>query len=130
MQCGMGRGNHRRNARRTRGLSMEITWRIINLEWINQLGENTKVVKNIHYWVDAVDGDSMGYTWGNVQLNTDNISTFVDFDTLAESTCIQWVKDELNRLHPNGVEITEQSALIMLEENDPERVRGFGVPWQ
>jgi len=109
---------------------MEITWRIINLEWINQLGENTKVVKNIHYWVDAVDGDSMGYTWGNVQLNTDDISAFVDFNTLTESTCIQWVKDELNRLHPNGVEITEQSALTMLEENDPERVRGFGVPWQ
>lgn len=108
---------------------MIVTWRIINLEWIDNLNGNSKVVKNIHYWVDAVEGGGMGYTWGNVQLDTDNISDFSDFDTLTEESCIQWVKDELDRQYDNGSKVTEQSAIEMLKDNDPSRVRGFGVPW-
>ena len=110
---------------------MNITWRIINLEWIEQVGENAKVVKNIHFWVDAVDDEgNVGYTWGNIQLDIDNITTFADFDTLTESQCIEWVKNQMNRGEEDIASKFEQQAISMCREKDPMRKRGFGVPWQ
>ncbi len=109
---------------------MVITWRIINLEWIDSINGNDKVVKNVHYWVDAVDGDNMGYTWGNVQLNIDSITSFSGFDELTEAQVIDWVKSELDTLYNgDGVSAMEQSAITMCNEADPTRKRGFGVPW-
>ena len=111
-------------------MSSVITWRIINLEWIEAVGDNDKVVTNVHYWVDVTNGSSMGYTWGNVQLNIDDLNNFNDFDSLTEQQCIQWVKDELNRLYDgDGVTLSENAATQMMNENDPMRTRGFGVPW-
>lgn len=113
---------------------MEITWRIINLEWIEQVGENTNVVKNVHWWVQAVDGDSMGYTWGNTQLNIDNIESFSSLDDLNEDIVIGWVKDEINNTYTkdsvNGVDIIEGEAITMCSESDPMRKRQVGLPWQ
>ena len=110
---------------------MNITWRIINLEWIEQVGENTKVVKNIHFWVDAVDEDgNVGYTWGNVQLDIDNITTFSEFDALTEEKCIHWVKSHLSKNKEYGIDNVEKQAVAMCKEKDPMRKRGFGVPWQ
>lgn len=113
---------------------MQITWRIVNLEWIEQVGENTNVVKNVHWWVQAVDGDSMGYTWGNTQLNIDNIESFSSLDELNEDIVIGWVKNEINNTYTkdgvDGVDIIEGEAKTMCAESDPLRKRQVGLPWQ
>lgn len=110
---------------------MEITWKIINLEWIEEVDGNQKVVTNIHYWVDAVDPDgNMGYTWGNVQLNIGNLANFSDFSELTEAQCLEWVKTEVDKQYDgSGIEAIENWAITMCNEQDPMRKRGFGVPW-
>lgn len=113
---------------------MNITWKISNIEWIESVGEFTKVVKNVHYWVQAEDdAGNMGYTWGNVQLDIDNLATFTDFDALTEETVLTWTKSALNNLYSessySNVELQELNAVKMCEEQDPLRKRGIGVPW-
>lgn len=110
---------------------MQITWKIINLEWIEEVAGNQKVVTNVHYWVDAVDTDgNMGYSWGNIQLNISNLTNFTDFSTLTEAQCIEWVKTEINNQSDGqGVQAIETWATQMCQQQDPMRKRGFGVPW-
>lgn len=114
---------------------MNVTWKISNVEWIHQLGDNSNVVKNVHYWVQAEDeNDNMGYTWGNVQLNTNNIVEFSDLALLTEEKVIGWAKAELDNLYSTteltGSEVMESAAINMCLEQDPTRRRSVGVPWK
>lgn len=114
---------------------MNITWKISNIEWIESVGDFTKVVKNVHYWVQAEDdAGNMGYTWGNVQLDIDNLTTFTDFDALTEETVIGWAKTALNSTYFSGpltgAAMMEQEAKRICLEQDPLRKRGIGMPWQ
>ena len=109
---------------------MNITWKIISLEWVEELDSNEKVITNIHYWVDALESDSKGYNWGNIQLNTDNLTDFKPFESLTEEDCINWVKQSLDLLYGgSGVTRVEEGAKNMCLQQDPNRKRNFGVPW-
>ena len=111
---------------------MNITWKISNIEWIENVDEHSKVVKNVHYWVQADDeAGNRGYTWGNIQLNTDNITNFVDFDNLTEETVLTWAKAAIEETYPEDdpCALMEHSATTMCAEADPLRKRGIGVPW-
>ena len=117
---------------------MNITWKISNIEWIEELNGHLKVVKNVHYWVECVDENkNMGYTWGNVQLDVSNLANFTDFDTLTEEIVLDWVKTTLASTvadpeseNPSTVfSVLENQAINMCNKADPFRKRGIGVPW-
>lgn len=116
---------------------MNIVWKIINIEWIQNLNGNEKVAKNVHFWVEATDEDGhMGYTWGSVQLDVEDLEEFVPYAELTEAKVISWVQQALiNMQEPNAVtgltlvSELENQAITMCEEQDPLRVRGIGVPW-
>lgn len=115
---------------------MNITWKISNIEWIEELDGHNKVVKNVHWWVQAVDENgNMGYTWGNQQLPTDNIDEFIPFETLTEDQVLAWACSQMNvenGVAPDGrvyTDFLEEQAKHMCSQADPLRKRGFGLPW-
>jgi len=104
-------------------------WKIRELEYIEELGTLQKVVKNIHWWVEIHDGPDMGYNWGNVQLDVENIQNFIPWETLTEEQAISWVKNTLDQLFPGGYSAEEAVAANMLAQRDPLFRRGLGIPW-
>ena len=113
---------------------MNITWKITNIEWIDDLHNLTNVVKNIHWWVQAEDEDgNRGYVWGNTQLEVDNITKFIPLDDLNEETVLVWLYDALEEMYLHtgftGREALEIAAIQMCEQQDPITKRGCGLPW-
>ena len=116
---------------------MNFTWKVSNIEWIEELEGMSKVIKNVHFWVECVDLEGYkGYTWGNVQLDVDNIEEFVDFDTLTEEDVLGWAKQTLLEMEPRdsitgmtAIDRLQHQAYLMSLEKDPLRNRGIGVPW-
>ena len=113
---------------------MNITWKITNLEWIENVNNLEKVVKNIHWWVQAEDVDgNMGYTWGNTQLDVSNLTEFTNFDALTEEIVLTWLFEVLEEMYfetgTPGRQLMEDQAVRMCGQQDPSRRRGTGLPW-
>jgi|SaaInl85LU_5_DNA_1037374.scaffolds.fasta_scaffold24610_3 hypothetical protein len=116
---------------------MNFSWKVLNIEWIEELNSNSKVIRNVHFWVECVDEEGYkGYTWGNVQLEVDNIEEFIPFDALTEEDVIGWTKQTLLDIEPRDnttgmtlVDKLQHEAYLMCLEKDPIRTRGIGVPW-
>ena len=107
---------------------MNITWKISNIEWIQQVGDHSKVVKNVHYWVEAKDdAGNMGYTWGNVQLDISNPSSFTEYPSITEEQALEWLKSALG---PTQVTEIENYITSRVLNQDPMDIRGLGLPWQ
>lgn len=104
-------------------------WKIRDLEYIEEVNNLQKVIKNIHWWVEIHDGPNMGYNWGNVQLDIENIDNFISWESLTETQCITWVKNRMNQLFSDGYEGQEAAAAAMLATQDPIYRRGVGTPW-
>lgn len=101
---------------------MQLTFRIANLERTLPSG----VVFNIHYTVDAVDGEYTVGAYGSIPVAGDpNANGFIAFDDLTEETVIQWVIDQLGEKRITEIEST-LAQQIDLKKN-PKSAQG--LPW-
>lgn len=106
---------------------MAITWNILGMDVLNSLDGNSDVVTNVFWYCSDSDADgNYGFSFGNQQLNTDNITDFVDYNTLTESQVIQWVKDGLTA--DGNLDSVEQSVAQGVEQG-LYTLRHQGVPW-
>lgn len=104
-----------------------ITWKIYNVEYIESVSDKSKVIKNIHWWAQQTDDNgNRGYSWGNQQLDINNLTSFTEWDNVTETQCIDWVKDAMGEKVVNQVESDIASQLI---NPDPLRKRAYGLPW-
>lgn len=73
---------------------MEIThtWKIDRLDKIN---DNTGTVKVIAAYVLSTNGEVSVSAPAEVELNVDNIESFIDYNDLTEDLVITWLKNEL-----------------------------------
>jgi len=106
-----------------------ITWKITNLNYLDEEQGLEKVVNQIHYYVKAESesGDQVHLT-GTQVLNTEslNLKTFVNFDDLTEVTAIGWLKDSLGS---QQVDELESLALHAVLEADVKSQK-MGLPSQ
>lgn len=101
---------------------MQLTFKIANLERTLPSG----VVFNIHYTVDAVDGEHTVGAYGSIPVAGDpNANDFIAFDDLTEETVIQWVIDQLGQEKLTEIEST-LAQQIELQKN-PKSAQG--LPW-
>jgi len=118
---------------------MNVTWKIMNIEWISEFGGLSKVVSGAHYWVEAEDEEgNKGYTFSRVAFDLDDLTDFVAFEELTEELVVSWVQTHLLKVTNyvrddiTGMSIVDEiqhRAIIMCLEQDPLRKRGIGVPW-
>ncbi len=73
---------------------MEIihTWKVRKLI---QKNDGSGLVIQVYFKVHSTDGEYYYASAGNVELDTNNIESFVSYQDLTEEQVILWVKDKL-----------------------------------
>jgi hypothetical protein len=95
---------------------MTTTWKIAQLDRQTSDG----LVTNVHYRVDAVDGEHTTGSYGTVGFERGD--TFIAYESLTEAQVIEWVKDKLD------VEAIEASLAAQIESlKNP--TTATGTPW-
>ena len=82
-------------------------WKIRKLV---QKNDNTGIVVQVYFKLHSTDGVIYYFSSGNIQLNTENIdaANFVDYNSLTESTVIQWIRDYLGSDFQNYETLNEE----------------------
>jgi len=100
-------------------------WKIVQCDYLNESSGKDKVVNNVHWEVVKTDGKHVGRSYGSVAIPIDDLSSFVEFDSLNEEAVIGWTKEQLG---DEQVEAHESSVTAQInEQKNP--TKGFGVPW-
>jgi hypothetical protein len=104
-------------------MTATVTWTVANLERTN---DSDKVVRTVHYRVDAVDGDYTSGAYGTESFEGDaSADDFVPFADLTEATVIGWVKDRFGADKVTQVEAQLQAHID--EQKSPAVVAE--LPW-
>jgi hypothetical protein len=100
-------------------------WKIAQCDYIAEHAGKNKVINNVHWEVVKTDGGYTGRSYGSVAIPIDDLSSFVEFDSLNEETVIGWTKEQLG---DEQVEAHENSVTAQInEQKNP--TKGSGVPW-
>jgi hypothetical protein len=99
-------------------MSNTYTWKVVKLNTVPSLNNQTNVVNNVFLKVEATDGTNIVHIdgWKPIPFNASN--SFISYTNLTESTVISWVqslmtdfeKTELQRLL--DVKISNLSATL------------------
>lgn len=73
---------------------MELTYQIKAIETKSLPGYDD-VVMRVHYTIDAITEEYAKHICNKVNLDTSELSNFVQFDDLQEATVIDWVRNAL-----------------------------------
>jgi formylmethanofuran dehydrogenase subunit E-like metal-binding protein len=68
------------------------TWKIRKLV---QKNDGTGTIIQVYFKIHSTDGEYYYASSGNVELDTNNIESFVSYQDLTEEQVILWVKDKL-----------------------------------
>lgn len=68
------------------------TWKINN---IKQLDDKTGTVTNISFQLLSTNGNSHFISRGEVELNTNNIENFINYENLTQEIVLDWIKTNL-----------------------------------
>jgi hypothetical protein len=100
-------------------------WKIVQCDYLAEHAGKNKVVHNVHWEVVKTDGEYMGRSYGSVAIPVDDLSSFVEFDSLDEESVIGWTKEQLGAV---AVSQCENYVTDQIEElKNP--TKGSGVPW-
>jgi hypothetical protein len=106
-------------------MSVTHTWSIERLE---QLNNETGTVANIFFKVYSVDGDVNCTSSGMVDLNTENIEEFIDYEDLTEELLLEWVKERLGE-NLGNFEINNAAWIDSVLNPPAPRVITKPLPW-
>jgi hypothetical protein len=100
-------------------------WKIVQCDYLGEHEGKNKVVNNVHWEVVKTDGEYMGRSYGSVAIPTDDLSSFVEFDSLDEEAVIGWTKEQLG-----DEQVTAQESSVTAQINEQKNpTKGSGVPW-
>ena len=83
-------------------------------------GKNN-VVHHVHW--RCADGEAQVY--GSVDIPTDDLFSFTDFDDITEAQAVQWAQDALGADEVAAVEARVAAELALIENP----TSGSGTPW-
>ena len=104
-------------------MAITYSFEIVRLKTVDT-DSHTKVVKQIEYRYKGLDGDTgISHTVENsIELDTDTIEVFIDYENLTEETVLQWVSanthEDIIRDWNNSIDIhiartiTERSKTV------------------
>jgi len=100
-------------------------WKIVQCDYLSEHEGKNKVIHNVHWEVIENDGEYTGRSYGSVSIPIDDLSSFVEFDSLVKETVIGWTKEQLGEVEVSQYEkyVTDQIE----ELKNP--TKGSGVPW-
>lgn len=100
-------------------------WKIVQCDYLEEHAGKNKVINNVHWEVVKTDGEYMGRSYGSVAIPVDDLSSFVEFDSLNEEAVIAWAKGQLG-----DEQVTEQESSVTDQINEQKNpTKGSGVPW-
>jgi hypothetical protein len=108
---------------------MAVTWKIAACDRTVSLGGEADVITHIHWEVkdkETVDGvDHHGRQYGSMNIDTDDLSSFIAYASVTEANAIAWAKEALGADEVTRLE-TDVASQITLSKTP---VTGTGVPW-
>jgi hypothetical protein len=93
------------------------TWKIEALDCIPSVDEQSNVVSNIHWRINATDGTNTAEVYGCQSLTFDAKSAFISYADLTKDTVVKWVQDHI------GTE-----AVAQLQEKLDTQLKDLGAP--
>jgi hypothetical protein len=107
---------------------MNYTWVITNLKAIPLLDGNFNVISLVTYDVSAEENGTRITHTGFTNLPTDNIETFIPYDSLKPEMILAWVKHYLGE---NGVKAMEDGVCneLRLQSKPPQTAIPVDLPW-
>lgn len=74
-------------------MTIQYTWKVVQLEAIPTFNNETNVVKIVHWTLTGTDGTFSGSTYGSSSVqNVDTAGPFIPYEQLTEEEVIIWVK--------------------------------------
>lgn len=102
---------------------IEYTWKIEQCEYNAQTG----AIENVHWRLNAVDGDYTDSIYGSQSLNANpNSESFIPYPEVTEQQIIDWVKNELG-----SERVTEIESIVMAQIEARKTPKTLtGLPWE
>ena len=112
---------------------MAVKWSIRQLKYDISKDSKSNVVTTVHWNAEdkkevTKDGEKINYngnSYGSIELDTSDLSSFVEYNKLDEDTVIGWVKASIGDEQVKSVE-DEIEKQIDDQENP---TTGKGKPW-
>jgi hypothetical protein len=112
------------NIKKENQMSIEYSWKVINIKVIPEISEKNNVVKIIDFMLEGTRNEKNNFVLGSVELPFDPESdTFIPFENLTEETVIAWIKSAL------GQEKIDQYIDTIEQRFGPESVISTKLPW-
>lgn len=108
-------------------MSITHTWSIDNMEVLN---DGSSTVSEVYFTLRSVDS-STGLsleTKSSVELKTEGVKNFIDFNNLTESKVIEWVKNRLGPGCGGYVPAHVERLKIMATPPEPKTIEK-DLPW-
>ena len=100
-------------------------WKIVQCDYLTEHAGKNKVIHNVHWEVVETDSEYIGRSYGSVAIPIDDLSSFVEFDSLDEEAVIGWTKEQLG-----DEQVTAQESSVADQINEQKNpTKGSGVPW-
>jgi len=104
---------------------MTATWKVSSCNRTVSLDGEADVITNVHWEVSDEDDNHYGRQYGSSDIDTSDLSGFIEYADVTEANAIEWAKaalgsDEVTRLE---ADVASQIALSKTP------ITRRGVPW-
>jgi hypothetical protein len=107
-------------------MNTEIIWDITSLDCY-PIKDNLKdVVFCVHWYLTATNGDYSASAYGQQNIFTKDISTFIPYKDLQKDQVIGWLKESIGqeKIHEYELNLTEK-----IKEKQNPKIISFDLPW-
>lgn len=114
-------------------MAITYNWDIVQMDCAPSENGLSKVIKTVHWQVEASEGDLNARSYGAVGLSSPNPDSFIAFDELDKGQAITWLKAALDASMPDQektcCEIIEAGLALDIENQKNPPIVSPALPW-
>jgi len=103
-------------------MAVTYNWNVVSLETAPTEGDNSDVVKTVHWEVEAVDGDHTARSYGSVGLDAPS-GDFTAYASITKDQAVTWAKAKLE------VADIEAGLAKQIDELKAPSIETKELPW-
>ena len=107
---------------------MNCTWTITSLKAFSTLDGKSNVISTVYFDVSAEENGTRITQTEIINLPTDNIETFIPYESLKPEVILAWVKHYLGSEGVQGIEFDVTNQL-RLQSSPPQAAVPVNLPW-